>query len=93
MADRFVVSSAQRDTLADRLKTDQKFRQLMKSDWRAAFQDAGVDVKAIEGKNLEYSEAVPLDSGPVQAGIIITIFNAAQNAEEVSLKESVLFTK
>lgn len=92
MADRMVIDRAQRDTLVEKLRSDEKFRGLMKADWRAAFNQAGINPKDIEGKFVEYSEAVPLESGPVQAGIIITITAPASKSDEINFKDSVLFT-
>ena len=91
MADTYVISPQERESLVDKLRHDVKYRELMKKDWKKAFGEAGIDPNALVGKNVEYSETVPLKTGPVTAGIIITI--TAARGEEVKLNDSVLFTK
>jgi hypothetical protein len=86
-----VISTKDRDQLCEKLKSDPKFRELMKEDWKRAFSDVGINPAPLVGKNVEYKETVPLTGGPVASSIIIMI--AAARADEVSIEDSVLFTK
>ena len=87
-----VISRDTREKLVELIKADPKFREKLKSDWKGAFKDAGVDPAAVKGKVLEATDLQPFGGDAVTSGIHITIhIMAAAGLDRIDLRDSVTF--
>jgi hypothetical protein len=93
MANRPVLAADVRDKLVERIKSDPKFREQMKTDWVAAFRESGINPADVKGKVLDHSEVVPFGGGSkAMSGIHITItIFAAAGMERIDIRDAVTF--
>jgi hypothetical protein len=88
------LTPEQRDKLVDLAKNDPGFRTLLKSDWPAAFKQAGIDPKMVKDSVVKESETVPYSGGPAMTGIEITIeIRASAQEERINANDIVVFDK
>ena len=86
------ISKDVRDKLVERIKTDPKFRDQMKTDWVAAFKEAGINPAEVKGKVLDHAEVTPFGGGRAISGIHITItIFAAAGMERIDIRDAVTF--
>jgi hypothetical protein len=92
MANRPIIARDVRDKLVEKIKSDPKFREQMKTDWVAAFKEVGINPAEVKGKVLDHAEVTPFGGSKAMSGIHITItIFAAAGMERVDIRDSVTF--
>lgn len=92
MADTLVVSQEQRQCLVELAKKDTRFRELIKSDWRAALKQAGINPRDVKDAVIRQTDLSPFKGGLATAGIEITIeIMSVAREERINMSDIVVF--
>ena len=85
MADTPVLNKKQRDMIFNKLKTDPKFREDLKADWKSAIKKAGITPEKLAQGVLSYKEVVPFQGQRASWTIEIVIAGRVPGQERVNV--------
>jgi len=91
MPEKLVLRPKQRDQLFTKLRTDAKFRELVKQDWRKALESTGMKPEAVAKGMLSRSEIESFAGQRASWTIEIVIAGRTAGLETIELKDAVTF--
>ena len=86
-----VLAAADRDALFNKLREDEKFRELVKKDWRRALTSMNIKPEAVAKGMLSRSDVESFAGQRASWTIEIVIFARNLQQEAVEMKEAVAF--
>lgn len=87
------INRDQRIALFEKLREDEGFRSRMKTNWRTALEELGIDADAVKGGILKRSEIEEFAQQSKGVEVEVEISARGTKQERVEVKEALIFEK